>query len=119
LAGFGRAEALIGESHRKLDTRAASQEVLAVASRANERLQRTQPWKLANTDPAAAQAELTLAANVARYCARWLAPVVPKFARGVEAQTRAPLKWGDFTWLENAPIGDPPPLVRRIEAPAI
>src|SRR5207302_589600 len=48
-------------------------------------------------------------------CARWLAPIVPRFAQGIEEQTGAPLKWGEFNWLENASLNEPKPLVRRVE----
>ena len=105
----------VSAAYLRCDTRAAVQAVLVLSSRANERLQRTQPWKLLATDRSAAQAELTLAVNVARVCARLLAPIVPKFAAGVERQTGAPLRWGDFAPLERAAIGEPSPLVRRIE----
>ncbi len=105
----------VAAAYLRCDTRAAVQAVLALSSRANERLQRTQPWKLLATDREAAQAELTLAVNVARVCARLLAPIVPRFAAGVEQQTGAPLRWGDFTPLEDAAIREPKPLVRRIE----
>src|SRR5438874_11932247 len=68
-----------------------------------------------SSDRDAALSELTLAVNVARTCARWLAPIVPRFARGVEEQSGAKLRWGDFTPLENAPIREPRPLVRKVE----
>jgi methionyl-tRNA synthetase len=58
---------------------------------------------------------MTLAANVARLCARWLAPIVPRFAAGVEEQSGAELRWGEFAPLENAAIREPRPLVRRVE----
>jgi methionyl-tRNA synthetase len=58
---------------------------------------------------------MTLAANVARLCARWLAPIVPKFAQGVEEQSGVELAWGQFAPIENAPIREPKPLVRRVE----
>ena len=105
----------VKDAYLRCDTRAAVQAVLALSSRANERLQRTQPWKLLATDRDAAQAELTLAVNLARACARLLAPIVPKFAAGVEQQTGAPLRWGDFAPLEGTAIREPAPLVRRIE----
>src|SRR5205085_8294181 len=81
----------------------------------NQRLQRTKPWELLRTDRDAALRELTLAVNAARLCARWLAPIVPKFAAGVEEQSGAPLNWGDFKPLEDAPIREPKPLVRKVE----
>src|SRR5205814_8198204 len=104
---------------RAVDTRALVQEVLALSSLANASLQEKQPWKLLKTDRAAAHAELTLAVNVARVCARLLAPIVPRFAKGVEEQTGAPLRSGDSGWLEEKHIREPKPLVRRVEAEAL
>jgi methionyl-tRNA synthetase len=108
-------ERKVAGHYRAIDTRAAVQEVLSLSSLANGRLQEKQPWKLLKTDRAAAHAELTLAVNVARVCARLLAPVVPRFAKGVEEQTGAPLRWGDFAWLTETAIREPKPLVRRVE----
>jgi methionyl-tRNA synthetase len=108
-------EERIAAHYRKCDTRAAIQEVLDVASGANGRLQAKKPWEVLKTDREGALRELTLAANVARICARWLAPIVPGFARGLEEQLGAPLGWGDFAPLENHAIREPKPLVRKIE----
>ena len=105
----------VSAAYQRCDSRAVVQAVLAFSSRANERLQRTQPWKLLATDRAAAQSELTLAVNVARVCARLLAPIVPRFAEGVAEQSGAALKWGDFRPLENTAIREPRPLVRRVD----
>ena len=89
---------------------------MVLSSMGNERLQRTQPWKLVLENPEAAQRELTLAVNIARVCARLLAPVVPAFAAGVAAQTNAPLQWGDWAFLEDHQLlAEPKPLVRRME----
>src|SRR5205085_12172097 len=108
-------ERKVAGHYRAIDTRAAVQEVLALGSLANARLQEKQPWKLPKTDRAEAHAELTLAVNVARVCARLPAPVVPRFAKGVEEQTGAPLRSGDSGWLEETQIREPKPLVRRVE----
>jgi methionyl-tRNA synthetase len=62
---------------------------------------------------------MTLGVNVARMCARWLGPIVPRFAAGVEEQSGAPLRWGDFAPLQNAAIREPRPLVRKVEDPDI
>src|SRR5262249_15502153 len=84
-------------------------------SAANQRLQAQKPWDKLKSDRDAALSELTLAVNVARFCARWLAPVVPRFARGVEEQSGAKLAWGDFEPPQNAPIREPRPPVRKVE----
>jgi methionyl-tRNA synthetase len=107
-------ERKVAGHYRAVDTRAAVQEVLSLSSLANARLQEKQPWKLLKTDRAAAHAELTLAVNVARVCARLLAPIVPRFAQGIEEQTGAPLRPG-AAWLEETSIREPKPLVRRVE----
>jgi methionyl-tRNA synthetase len=108
-------EERITKAYNDCDTRAAIQSVLEYSSAANARLQTRKPWELLKTDRDAALAELTLAANSARMCARWLAPIVPKFARGIEEQLNAPLGWGDFAPLENREIREPKPLIRKIE----
>ena len=116
--GFGDLPAIerrIEGFYEKCDTRAVITEVLEVASIANKRLQDTEPWKLVKTDREKALSELTLAAHIARLCARWLGPVVPKFAKGVAEQLGAPLGWGDFAPLQNHAITEPHPLVRKIE----
>jgi methionyl-tRNA synthetase len=105
----------IEPAYEKSDTRSVVQAVLEYASSANARLQQQKPWEKLRSDPGAALAELTLAANMARMCARWLAPIVPRFSRGLEEQLGAPLGWDDFKPLENASIGEPRPLVRKVE----
>jgi methionyl-tRNA synthetase len=105
----------IADLYSRCDTRAVVQKVLDFSSAANQRLQAQKPWEKLKSDRDGALSELTLAVNVARICARWLAPVVPRFARGVEEQSGAKLRWGDFTPLENAPIREPRPLVRKVE----
>ncbi|HYY52392.1 MAG TPA: class I tRNA ligase family protein, partial [Myxococcales bacterium] len=99
----------------RCDTRAVVQKVLDFSSAANQRLQAQKPWEKLKADREAALEELTLAVNVARLCARWLAPIVPRFARGVAEQSGAQLEWGDFKPLENVAIREPRPLVRKVE----
>ena len=110
-----RAEEEAIKGYLACDSRYAIQQVLVLGSMANERLQRMQPWKLMHENPEAAQRELTLAVNLARVCARLLAPVVPRFAEGFAEQTKAKLTWGDWAFLEDHAIGEPKPLVRRME----
>jgi methionyl-tRNA synthetase len=105
----------IGDLYSRYDTRAVVQKVLDVSSAANQRLQAQKPWETLKTDREAALSELTLAVNVARLCARWLSPIVPRFARGVEEQSGARLSWGDFKPLEETGIREPRPLVRKVE----
>ena len=109
----------IGGLYERCDTRAVVQKVLDFSSAANQRLQAQKPWERLKTDRDAALAELTLAVNVARLCSRWLAPIVPRFARGVEEQSGAELAWGDFAPLENTAIRAPAPLVRKVEEPDV
>jgi methionyl-tRNA synthetase len=105
----------IGGLYEKCDTRGVVQKVLDFSSSANQRLQAQKPWEKLKTDREAALGELTLAVNVARLCARWLSPIVPRFAKGVEEQSGAELIWGDFKPLENVAIREPAPLVRKVE----
>ena len=105
----------IAALYERCDTRAVVQKVLEFSSAANQRLQAQKPWERLKSDRDGALAELTLAVNVARLCARWLGPIVPRFAKGVEEQTGAELRWGDFAPLENVAIREPGPLVRKVE----
>jgi methionyl-tRNA synthetase len=114
-AALAATEEQIARDYLSCDTREVIQLVLRVSSNANARLQEHKPWELLKTDREAALRELTHAANIARLCARWLGPIVPKFAKGIEEQLGAPLGWGDFKPLENHAINEPRPLVRKIE----
>src|SRR5439155_1711066 len=116
--GLEKARAIereIAALYERCDTRAVVQKVLEFSSAANQRLQAQKPWEKLKSDRDGALAELTLAVNVARLCARWLGPIVPRFAKGVEEQTGAELRWGDFTPLEDVAIREPGPLVRKVE----
>ena len=105
----------IAALYEQCDTRAVVQKVLDFSSAANQRLQAQKPWEKLKSDREGALAELTRAVNVARLCARWLGPIVPRFAKGVEEQSGAELRWGDFAPLENVAIREPGPLVRKVE----
>jgi methionyl-tRNA synthetase len=105
----------IATLYERCDTRAVVQKVLEFSSSANQRLQAQKPWEKLKNDREGALAELTLAVNVARLCARWLGPIVPRFAKGVEEQSGAELRWGDFAPLEEIAIREPRPLVRKVE----
>jgi methionyl-tRNA synthetase len=112
-------EKLIADAYRNCDTRAAIQQILSIGSLANERLQRVQPWKLLKENPDEAQRELTFAINIARTCARWLAPIVPAFAQGIATQSGAALlNWNDdarWAFHDTGSINEPKPLVRKVE----
>ena len=114
-------ESEVREAYLKCDTRTVVQHVLGLSSKANERLQAIQPWKLLKNEESRewAQQELTFAINIARTCARWLAPIVPAFAKGIEEQTNAPLlKWNDparWSFHCTGSINEPKPLVRRVD----
>ncbi|MFN2546449.1 MAG: methionine--tRNA ligase [Myxococcales bacterium] len=108
-------EEQIARDYAACDTRSLVQRVLGFSSEANQRLQQKKPWELLKGARDEALSELTLAVNVARICARWLGPIVPKFTEGVENQSGAELKWGDFEPLEDLAIREPKPLVRKVE----
>ena len=116
---FEEAQRLEGELrglYEACDTRAVVQRVMEFSSKANLRLQNAKPWEVLRSDRDAALAELTLAVNVARLCARWLEPIVPRFAAGVARQSGAELKWGDFSPLQDTALAEEPkPLVRKVE----
>src|SRR3989475_5032801 len=105
----------IAALYEQCDTRAVVQKVLDFSSAANQRLQAQKPWEKLKNDREGALAELTLAVKVAPLFAPWVGPIQPRLAKGVEEQTGAELRWGDFAPLENVAIREPGPLVRKVE----
>lgn len=88
--------------------------IVELIDAANRALDRTAPWRIARTDPAAAAAALYAPLEAARIAAGELAPFVPGVSRAILA--RLGDADGDPAW--GRPIGaglhaGPPPLPRR------
>jgi methionyl-tRNA synthetase len=105
-----------------LDYRAAVKGITEIAQSANQFITVQEPWKKAKTDPAAAQAALSDAAEVAYLVGALLQPIVPRVAAKLFAQLNAPpltfkaLEGAKYPLLDRSrEIGDPAPLIARLE----
>jgi methionyl-tRNA synthetase len=86
-AEAARAGDAIAEAYESCDTARAMRLVMALADRANEYVDRIEPWKL-KKDPARAaemQAACSVILNLYRQIVIYLAPVLPKLAADSEA----------------------------------
>ncbi len=104
------------------DYRAGMKMILEIGSTANEYLTRHAPWKTIKTDPEAARAVLSDAAEVSYLTAALIEPVVPRLAAKLFEQLNAPaltysaLESAKYPLLERArPLGAASPLIGRIE----
>ena len=104
-----------------LDYRAAVKGIVALAQQANGFLQAAAPWAKVKTDPEAARADLTDAAEVAYVLGALLAPVVPRVAEklfaqlGQEPLTFQKLQGATAVLDRTRPLGTPAPLLPRLE----
>jgi methionyl-tRNA synthetase len=82
-AAAGEGDA-IGAAYASFDFARATRLIMALADRANEYVDRAQPWALAKQagKEAEVQAACTVALNLFRQIALYLAPVLPKLAEG-------------------------------------
>jgi methionyl-tRNA synthetase len=94
---------------------------MLAADRANLYVDTEQPWKLAKSGPEAAarlQDVASVAINLFRQLAVYLAPVLPAFAVQVGELVGGPIRsWEESrTPLAGIPVGTFTPLMRRVEA---
>jgi methionyl-tRNA synthetase len=83
----------IGEAYASFDTARAMRTIMALADRANEYVDREQPWAL-KKDPAQAErlrAVVTVTLNLFRQLAIYLAPVLPRLAEEAGALLGEPI----------------------------
>jgi methionyl-tRNA synthetase len=101
----------------------AIRQVMALADRANQYIDREKPWLLAKEAGREAdiQAICTQGLNAFRSLIVWLKPVLPALAAAAEEFLRCePLAWDDAaTPLLNHPIGPFRPLMQRIDPAAV
>jgi methionyl-tRNA synthetase len=131
-AGSGSGQALVEEGLRKaaevraayerLDFRAAVRGATEISQSANQFLQARAPWAKLKTEPEAARADLSDAAELAYLVAGLLQPVVPTIAEKLFAQIKAPpltfagLTSARYPLLDRSrAIGTPAPLLPRME----
>ena len=112
----------VREAFERFDYRVAMKVILEIGHSANTFLTVHEPWKSKKTDRAGARAALSDAAEVAYLIAALIEPVVPRLAENLFRQLNAPKL--SFAALEKAgyplldrgrPIGDPSPLINRME----
>jgi methionyl-tRNA synthetase len=112
--------AAIAEAYEACDFARAMRTIMQAADRANAYVDAEQPWKLAKAGPESAaklQDVATVAINLFRQIAVYLAPVLPAFAAQVGELVGGPiLSWEESQRpLAGRPVGVFRPLMRRVE----
>ena len=110
----------IAEAYEACDFARAMRTIMQAADRANAYVDAEQPWKLAKAGPESAaklQDVASVALNLFRQIAVYLAPVLPAFAAQVGELVGGPiLSWEESQRpLEGHPVGSFRPLMRRVE----
>ncbi|ATB26921.1 methionine--tRNA ligase [Melittangium boletus] len=112
----------VRESFEKLEYRNAIRVITEISQAANGFVQTAAPWAKVKTDPEAARADLSDAAEVAYLLGALLAPVIPRVAEKLFAQLNAPpltfeaLATASYPLLDRSrPVGTPEPLLPRLE----
>ncbi|ATB37928.1 methionine--tRNA ligase [Cystobacter fuscus] len=112
----------VREAYEKLEYRNAIRVITEISQSANGFLQTAAPWVKVKTDPEAARADLSDAAEVAYLLGALLTPVIPRVTEKLFAQLNAPpltfeaLATARYPLLDRArPVGTPEPLMPRLE----
>jgi methionyl-tRNA synthetase len=112
----------VREAFEKLEYRNAIKAIVEIAQAANGFLQAQAPWAKVKTDPEAARADLSDAADIVYLLGALLAPVTPRVTDRLFTQLGAPpltfaaLEKARYPLLDrNRPIGTPEPLLPRLE----
>jgi methionyl-tRNA synthetase len=112
----------VREAFEKLELRDAIRIIMDISQSANAFLQQAAPWARVKTDPEAARADLSDAAEVAYLLGALLTPVVPHVTEKLFTQLNAPplsfeaLATPRYPLLDRGrPVGNPEPLLPRLE----
>ncbi|OJT20402.1 methionine--tRNA ligase [Archangium sp. Cb G35] len=112
----------VREAFEKLEFRTAIRIITEISQSANGFLQTAAPWAKVKTDPEAARADLSDAAEVAYLLGALLTPVIPRVTEKLFAQLNAPpltfeaLATASYPLLDRSrPVGTPEPLLPRLE----
>jgi methionyl-tRNA synthetase len=112
----------VREAFEKLEFRNAIRIITDISQTANAFLQTAAPWAKVKTDPEAARADLSDAAEVAYLLGALLTPVIPHVTEKLFAQLNAPpltfaaLATALYPLLDRSrPVGTPEPLMPRLE----
>ena len=111
----------IAAAYEDCDFARAMRAIMLAADRANAYVDAEQPWKLAKAGPAAAdklQQVASVALNLFRQIAVYLAPVLPRLAEQAGDLIGGPIRSWDESQrpLADLPVGPFQPLMRRVEA---
>ena len=111
----------IAEAYEACDFARAMRHVMQAADRANAYVDAEQPWKLAKAGAEAAdrlQDVASVAVNLFRQLAVYLAPVLPRLAEQAGTLVGGPIRsWDEATRpLAGLPVARFEPLIRRVEA---
>ncbi len=114
----------IAAAYEACDFARAMRVIMLAADRANAYVDAEQPWKLAKAGPEAAgklQDVATVALNLFRQLAVYLAPVLPKLARDTGALVGGPIQsWAESqTPLCGTAVGPFSPLMQRVDSTQI
>jgi len=114
----------IAAAYEACDFARAMRAIMLAADRANAYVDAEQPWKLAKAGPGAArklQDVATVALNLFRQLAVYLAPVLPKLAADAGALVGGPIRaWDESqTPLVGRTVGRFSPLMQRVDAKQI
>ncbi len=112
----------VREAYEKLEYRQAIRVITEISQSANSFLQQQAPWAKIKTDPEAARADLSDAAEVAYLLGALLSPVIPRVSEKLFAQLDAPpltfeaLAIAQYPLLDRGrTVGTPEPLLPRLE----
>ncbi|MCY1076809.1 methionine--tRNA ligase [Archangium lansingense] len=112
----------VREAFEKLEYRNAIRIITEISQSANGFLQNAAPWAKVKTDPEAARADLSDAAEVAYLLGALLTPVIPLVTEKLFVQLNAPpltfeaLATARYPLLDRSrPVGTPEPLLPRLE----
>jgi methionyl-tRNA synthetase len=114
----------IAAAYEACDFARAMRAIMLAADRANAYVDAEQPWKLAKAGPEAARKlhdVATVALNLFRQLAVYLAPVLPKLAADAGALVGGPIRSWDESQapLVRTPVGPFSPLMQRVDAKQI
>lgn len=96
-------------------------DILEIGDIGNKYLQGAEPWRHIKTDPDRAWQDLSLAIHMVRDLTICLKPIIPDLCEDLQGQLGLDsLMWNDIGHsLEGHTIGQPKPLLQRVEAMAL
>lgn len=120
---FARAAAegeAVAAAYEAFDYAEATRRIMALADRANEHVERTEPWKLKKAPGRERdlQDACTVALNLFRQLVVYLAPVLPDLVTKTDALLGTPIRgWADAAApLVGTPVAPFVPMAQRLEA---